>query len=260
MLIDTHAHLDYAEFTPDFLDILDRAQTASVSRIVSIATGLESSRRVIALAKTHPQVFPVIGVHPNNVGEEPDDFLATLRQLVSENKIAALGESGLDYYRMEPGADFDAHKIRQASFFRQQLDLAAEFGLNVVIHQRAAWDDTIAILAEYGNRLRGVFHCFGEDHERLRQVIELGHLVSFTGIATFKNGENMRSAARLLQPGQFMVETDCPYLAPAPFRGKRCEPAHTRLVAETLAEARGETLEAFASHTTATAEAFFRLI
>ncbi len=255
MLIDTHAHLDYPEFVPDFAGILERAQAAGVTRMVSIATGLESSRRVIELSKKHPQIFPVIGVHPNAVDEEPNDFISILRTLASENKIAAIGETGLDYYRNETGEQ----KVRQAVFFREQLDLAAELGLNVVIHQRAAWDDTIAILAEYPKQFRAVFHCFGEDLDRLGQVIDAGHLVSFTGIATFKNGENMRAAARALAPGQFMVETDCPYLAPVPFRGKRCEPAHTRLVAETLAAARGETLETFAIHTTATAESFFKL-
>ena len=257
MLIDTHAHLDYPEFAPDFSGILQRGADSGVTRMVSIATGLDSSRRVIELAAKHPQIFPVIGIHPNNVDEEPDDFLSTLRELAGDHKIAAIGETGLDYYRLDD--DSAAHRARQAIFFRQQLEIAIEFQLNVVIHQRAAWDDTVAILAEYGRQVRGVFHCFGEDLDRLQQVIEMGHLVSFTGIATFKNGDNMRAAARMLQPGQFMVETDCPYLAPVPFRGKRCEPAHTRLVAEVLASARGESLEDFAAHTTQTAERFFRL-
>ena len=259
MLIDTHAHLDYPEFEPDFAEILQRATNSGVTRMVSIATGLASSHKVIKLAKTYSPIFPVVGVHPNNVDEEPDDFIASLQAIIQENNVAAIGETGLDYYRMEAGENFAVNKARQASFFRQQLELAADFGLNVVIHQRAAWDDTISILAEYGSRIKAVFHCFGEDIARLRQVIDMGHLVSFTGIATFKNGENMRSAARILVPGQFMVETDCPYLAPVPFRGKRCEPAHTRLVAEVLAQARGETLETFAAHTTATAESFFRI-
>ncbi len=255
MLIDTHAHLDYPEFESVFSQILARAAESGVTRMVSIATGLASSRAVIELSKKHSQIFPVIGVHPNAVEEEPEDFLATLRTLASENKIAAIGETGLDYYRHET----DATKSRQANFFRQQLELAAEFHLNVVIHQRAAWDDTVAILTEFGSEIRVVFHCFGEDLDRLREVIDMGHLVSFTGIATFKNGDNMRAAARTLAPGQFMVETDCPYLAPVPFRGKRCEPAHTRLISETLASTRGETLETFAKHTTVTAESFFKL-
>ena len=255
MIVDTHAHLDYSEFAPDFAEILQRAAEANVTRMVTIATGLESSRRSLELASKFPQISAVIGVHPNNVDEEPDDFQSSLREMARTHRVAAIGETGLDYYRNET----DAQKARQARFFRAQLEIAAEFHLNVVIHQRAAWDDTIAILAEYGSRVRGVFHCFGEDLDRLKQVIDMGHLVSFTGIATFKNGENMRAAARALQPGEFMVETDCPYLAPVPFRGKRCEPAHTRLVAETLAAARGESLETFAAHTTATAESFFQL-
>ena len=255
MLIDTHAHLDYPEFAADFLGILERAADAGVTRMVSIATGLESSRNTLELASKFPQISAVVGVHPNNADEEPDDFQSSLRELCRAHRVAAIGETGLDYYRNET----DEQKARQARFFRAQLEIAAEFHLNVVVHQRAAWDDTLAILSEYAGQFRAVLHCFGEDLDRLRQVIDMGHLVSFTGIATFKNGGNMRDAAAALQPGQFMVETDCPYLAPVPFRGKRCEPAHTRLVAETLAAARGETLETFAKHTTATAESFFQL-
>lgn len=260
MLIDTHAHLDYPDFVEDFDGVLARAREAGVTRSISIATGLESSRRVIALAAKYEPIYAVVGVHPNNVEEESDDFLEELREIAQRSPIAAIGEIGLDYYRLaEDAEEAEANKKRQATFFRRQLDLAVEEGLNVVIHQRAAWEDTVSVLSEYTGKVRGVFHCFGESVERAREVIALGHLVSFTGIATFKNGENVRSVARSLAVGEMMVETDCPYLAPVPFRGKRCEPAHTRLVAEAVAAARGETLEVLAKHTTETAESFFNL-
>ena len=142
--------------------------------------------------------------------------------------------------------------------FEQQLDLAAELGLNIVIHQRDAWDDTLEIIRPYFGKLRGVFHCFGGTREQADEVLALGHLVSFTGIVTFKNGTSVREVAAQLPLGDFMVETDCPYLAPVPFRGKRCEPAHTRLVAESIAAARGITLDELARATTQTAEGFFR--
>jgi TatD DNase family protein len=152
-----------------------------------------------------------------------------------------------------------AVKDKQASIFQQQLDLAVELKLNVVIHQRDAWDDTLEVLRDYGRQVSGVFHCFGGTKEQAEEVIRLGHLVSFTGIVTFKNGASVREVAAGLSLGEFMVETDCPYLAPTPFRGKRCEPAHTRLVAESIAAARGISLEEVARATTQTAEDFFRL-
>ena len=151
-----------------------------------------------------------------------------------------------------------AYKSRQGSLFQQQLDLAVELGLNVVIHQRDAWEDTLEMMRPYSGKLRGVFHCFGGSLEQANEVVDLGHLVSFTGIVTFKNGAAVRDVAAQIPPWKFMVETDCPYLAPVPFRGKRCEPAHTRIVAETIAAARGVSLKEVAEMTTQTAQEFFR--
>src|ERR1700692_4742969 len=151
-----------------------------------------------------------------------------------------------------------AYKSRQASLFQQQLDLAVELGLNLVIHQRDAWDDTLEIMRPYSGKLRGVFHCFGGSLDKANEGIALEYLVSFTGIVTFKNGAAVRDVAAQIPLWKFMVETDCPYLAPVPFRGKRCEPAHTRIVAETIASARQVPLEEIAEATTETAEKFFR--
>jgi TatD DNase family protein len=160
--------------------------------------------------------------------------------------------------QIEAGIHDGAYKSKQASLFQQQLDLAAELGLNVVIHQRDAWDDTLEIMKPYTGKVRGVFHCFGGSLEQANTVIDLDHLVSFTGIVTFKNGVAVREVAAQIPLWKFMVETDCPYLAPVPFRGKRCEPAHTRIVAETIATARRVTVEEVAEATTETAEKFFR--
>jgi TatD DNase family protein len=151
-----------------------------------------------------------------------------------------------------------AYKSKQASLFQQQLDLAVELGLNVVIHQRDAWEDTLKIMQPYSGKLRGVFHCFGGSLEQANEVLGLDHLVSFTGILTFKNGAAVREVAAQIPLWNFMVETDCPYLAPVPFRGKRCEPAYTRIVAETIATAREVSLQEVAEATTETAERFFR--
>ena len=259
MLVDTHAHLDYEEFAADFDAMLDRARTAGVERIITIGTSAESSRRAVALADAHPMVHAVVGVHPTTVDEATDSDYAALRELAARPRVAAIGETGLDYHRLpENPGDAAGIKVRQAASFRRQLDLAADLGLNVVIHQRDAWEDTLAILADYTGRLRGVFHCFGGTPAQAAEVMAMGHLVSFTGIVTFKNGATVRETAASVPSDRFMVETDCPYLAPVPFRGKRCEPAHTRETASIVAQVRGQTLEELAAQTTATAEGFFR--
>ena len=283
-LIETHAHLDYPDFASDLQDVLRRATEAGVARIITIATSVESSRRAIDLAEKHSNVYAVIGVHPTYAEEAEEDVITPLRELAKRRRVVGIGETGLDYHHLpsveaakeknvqvfarafqgeteeeiEASIQDGAYKSRQASLFQQQLDLAAELGLNVVIHQRDAWDDTLEILKPYTEKLRGVFHCFGGSLEQANQVIDLDHLVSFTGIVTFKNGVAVRDVAAQIPLWKFMVETDCPYLAPVPFRGKRCEPAHTRIVAETIAAARGIRLEEVGEATTETAEKFFR--
>jgi TatD DNase family protein len=284
MLVETHAHLDYPDFANDFDDVLRRATEAGVTRILTIGTSIESSRRAIALAEKYPNIFAVIGVHPTYAEEAPDDVITPLRELAKSPRVVALGETGLDYHSLpsreaakdkkvqvfanalqgETEEQIDAsiadgaHKSKQAMLFEQQLDLAVELGLNVVIHQRDAWDDTLGIMQSYTDKLRGVFHCFGGTREQAEEVIALNHLVSFTGIVTFKNGATVREVAAQIPLWKFMVETDCPYLAPVPFRGKRCEPAYTRLVAESIAAARGIPLQEVAEATTETAERFFK--
>lgn len=259
MLIDTHAHLDYEAFAPDFEAVLQRAVDAGIDRIVTIGTSIESSRRAVELAERHPMIYAVIGLHPTAAGEAPADAATALRELAGHPRVAAIGETGLDYHRLPGGEADEAYRRAQAAWFELQLDVAAEHRLNVVIHQRDAWEDTLAILRLYAGRLRGVFHCFGGTPAQAAEVIALGGLVSFTGIATFKNGAAVRETAASVPADGYMVETDCPYLAPVPHRGKRCEPAYTREVAVAVAAARGITLEALAQETAATAERFFRL-
>jgi TatD DNase family protein len=264
MLTETHAHLDYPEFQPDFEEVLRRAEEAGVTRILSIGTSIESSGRAIRLAESDGRIFAVAGVHPTTVEEAGEDVRGELLELARHPRVVAIGEAGLDYHRLpsqggEPAAMPDEeYKGAQARLFRQQLEVAAELGLNVVIHQRDAWEDTLEILREYTGRVRGVYHCFGNSFEHAEEVIRLGHMVSFTGIVTFKNAPLVHDCARRIGAGHFMVETDCPYLAPAPYRGKRCEPAYTRLVAERIAQLRGTTVEEVAARTTENADEFFR--
>jgi TatD DNase family protein len=283
MLIDTHAHLDFPDFANDLQDVLRRAEQADVTRIITIGTSIESSRRAIELAEKYPSVYAAIGVHPSYAQESEDDVITPLRELAKNPRVVAIGETGLDYHRLpsenvarekqvqvmtalrsETDEEIEAQirdgacKSKQASLFQQQLDLAVELGLNLVIHQRDAWEDTLDVLRAYTGKVRGVFHCFGGTLDQASEVLGLDHLVSFTGIVTFKNGAAVRQVAAEIPLWKFMVETDCPYLAPAPYRGKRCEPAYTRITAETIAAARGITLDEIAEATTETADQFFR--
>lgn len=281
MLIDTHVHLDYSDFDPDRPEVLSRAAERGVTEMISIGTRLDSSAKAVELAENFPNVWATVGIHPTEADSASDSFVDELRRLAQSPRVVAIGEIGLDYHRLpsasmqNPFADMfasevaqdpsqfaakmadDAYKNQQAVIFRQQLDLAVELELNVVIHQRDAWADTLKILEEYQGQVRGVFHCFGGTLEQARQVLAMGHLVSFTGIVTFKNARQVQETAAGLASGEFMVETDCPYLAPVPYRGKRCEPAYTREVAEKIAELRGESWESIAQQTTETARMFF---
>ncbi len=256
MLTDTHAHLDYPEFQADLPGVLARAEAAGVTRLVCIGTGIESSRAAIDIAEKRTQVFAVAGVHPNHVPEERPDFLSTLRELATNRHVVAIGETGLDYFRL--AQDNFAARIAQAAAFRAQLDLAVQLGKPVIIHERAAWEDTLTILREYTGRVRAVFHCFGKSPDHAREVLALGHLVSFTGIVTFKNAPDAQASAASVPLDSLMVETDCPYLAPVPHRGKKCEPAFVRHTAEHIAALRGISLEELAAATEATADRFFR--
>jgi TatD DNase family protein len=256
VLTDTHAHLDYPEFQSDFPSVLARAEAAGVKRLISIGTGLDSSRAVAALAEKFPQVWAGAGVHPNHVPDERPDFIPVLREIAQQPRIVAIGETGLDYFRLKK--DDTAGRAAQAAAFRAQLDLAAELGKPIVIHEREAWDDTLAILREYTGRVRAVFHCFGKSPAHAAEVLALGHLVSFTGIVTFKNAPDAQASAAAVPLDSFMVETDCPYLAPVPHRGKKCEPAFVRHTAEHIAALRGISLEELSAATEATAERFFK--
>jgi TatD DNase family protein len=256
---DTHAHLDYSDFAQDLNDVIARAQSAEISKIISIGTNLDSSRRAVQLAERFPNVYAVVGWHPSEAAKAPDDFRPALRELARHSKVAAIGETGLDYHRLPDGESARAqYKRRQAALFEQQLEVAAEFGLNCVIHQREAFEDTLAQLKPFAQRVRGVFHCFGESTERMKRVLEIGSLVSFTGIVTFKNGQNVRETVAATPPGKFMLETDCPYLAPVPYRGKRCEPAYVKEISETVAQVKMCSPEELSAATCRTAGEFFR--
>lgn len=263
IFFDTHAHLDDPVFATDLAETIERATTAGITRIITVGTNLQSSAQAISLAERFAGVFAVVGWHPQEAMEAPEDIRDALRELGRHPKVVAIGETGLDYFRL-PAADSDAGlaeveriKQKQRAVFRQQLEVAAELGLGCVIHERSAFEDTLAILGEFAGRVRGVFHCFVGDPAGLRRVLATGSIVSFTGIATFKNAATVRESLAAVPAGSFMLETDCPYLAPVPFRGKRCEPAHVRELAAVVAQVRGCSLADLSAETCATARDFF---
>jgi len=262
IFFDTHAHLDYPEFQPDFAEMLARAREAGITKIISIATDLDSSRRSLALAEKHEMIYAAVGWHPDNAQAAPNDIRAELRELARHPQCVAIGECGLDYYRLPSSqggnaTDDTAYKQKQAEIFQQQLEVAAETGLNCIIHQRSSFDDLFAQVQPFAQKTRGVFHCFGESVERLQKILDIGWLVSYTGIVTFKNGQNIRDAVAATPLGKFMLETDCPYLAPVPYRGKRCEPAFVKEISESIAQVKNCSLEELSVATCKTAKEFF---
>lgn len=266
MLTDSHCHLASHRFDPEEIPaLIERARQAGVTRMVSLVTGLDDLHANLAIAAAHPEVSICIGIHPCNVHEAPDDVIEQLRHHLSDPRVCGIGETGLDYYHPAPeGWDEDSFRQRQRELLEAHFQLASDAGLNVVIHTRdtsgnASFQDALDIYRRHADRMRAVFHCFIGTEESARQVIALGGLVSFGGVATFKNATDVLATAIALPAGSFMLETDSPYLAPVPFRGKRNEPSYVRHVAEHLAASRDEPLERLVSETSTAASRFFRL-
>lgn len=263
MLIDTHAHMTDPGLAAEAGAVLERARAAGVSLVITIGITPASSRQGIEMAGAHESLFATPGLHPTSVAKvagDGGDWLDDLRRQAALPKVVAIGEIGLDnYHPPRGGLTASAWHRLQVDCFEAQLDLAAGLGMNVVIHQRGdCFDEVCAILKPWAGRVRAVFHCFSQPWELAAPLIDDGHLISFTGIATFKNAAELHDTCRRAPAGSFMVETDAPYLTPVPHRGKRCEPAHTRLTAAHIAALRGESLEQLAAHTSAAALAFFR--
>ena len=278
IFFDTHAHLDYPEYEKDFSEVLVRAQNAGITKIISIGTSLDSSRRAIALAEKFPAIYAAVGWHPGEALTAPQDLRPALRELARHPKVVAIGETGLDYYRLPssqgrasvpasrlvsslapPNAEDLHYKKRQAEIFQQQLEVAAEFNLNAVIHQRASFDDTLAQLKPFAGKVRGVFHCFTESMEVARAALDLGFHISFSGILTFKTAAALREVARYVPLDRCLIETDSPYLAPVPHRGKTNTPAWVPHVAQLIAELKGVSAATVADATHFTFEQLFRV-
>jgi TatD DNase family protein len=253
ILVDTHAHLDDARFEADLDHVISRALHAQVQAIITIGADLDSSRAAIALAEQYPQIYAAVGIHPHEAARVTDDDLKELARLSEHPKVVAIGEIGLDFYRNLSPRD------SQRDVFTAQLRLAMDKGKPVVIHDRDAHAETLAILTELAQDWRGVLHCFSGGYEMAIEALELGFDLSFAGPVTFKNARNLHALVPRLPLERLLIETDCPWLAPHPHRGKRNEPAHVGLVAAKIAELHSVPLEHVAAITTTNAEQLFGL-
>ena len=264
MITDSHCHLASHKFSQEELpEIINRAKENEISRMVTLATNLEDCSANLDIADTFPEVFACIGIHPCDVHQTDDDYLEKIEQYSRHPRCVAIGETGLDYFHPAPEGwtEKDYHQ-RQQLFLEQHFELAARLGKNIVIHTRdksgnGSLEDSIKIYSQYADEVRAVFHCWPHDLDTASPIFELGGIISFTGVATFKNATHVLDAASKCPEGSFMLETDSPYLAPVPHRGQRNEPAFTRKTAETIALAREESLSQLAAHTHNTANQFF---
>lgn len=253
MLIDTHCHLDFPDFEAERDAIIERAREAGVAQMVTISTRVKRFDTILAIAERYPNVFCSVGTHPHNADEELDVTADDLVRLSAHPKVVAIGEAGLDYF-------YDnAPRDAQAVGLRRHIAAARTTGLPLVIHSRSADDDMAAILTEESGK--GAFpfllHCFSSGPDLARIGVELGGYVSFSGILTFPKSEELRDIARTVPRDRMIVETDAPYLAPKPFRGKRNEPAYVAHTAEVLAQAIGVSSEQIAEITTENAFRIF---
>lgn len=265
MLIDTHCHLASHRFDPSEVPaLISRAQEAGVARLITLATCLDDLEANLRIAE-HPAVSCCLGIHPCDVHRAPDNAPEIISSHLSDPRVCAVGETGLDYYHPAPeGWSETDYQSRQRWFLRRHFEIAAAARLPLVIHTRdlsgsRSLEDALAIYQDFHRETRAVFHCFIADISQARGILDLGGLVSFGGICTFKSAKPARETATLCPPGCFFLETDAPYLAPVPHRGARNEPSFVRHTADFLAAARGESLEELAQHTTTAAEGFFRL-
>lgn len=252
--IDTHAHLNDSRFSQDQSDVIGRAVHAGVSTIINVGFDLESSRTAVELSQKYTSVYAAVGVHPHDAGQAGPGWVDKIRSMAAEKKVVAIGEIGLDYYYNYSSA------LAQKTVFREQIRLAKELGLPVIVHDRDAHEDVLTILRdEQAWDVGGVFHCFSGNISFARKCLDLGFYVSLAGPVTFKNAGDLKTVATEIPAERLLIETDSPYLAPVPYRGKRNEPAYVVAVADQVSKLRGENIRDFAAKTSENARTLFSL-
>ncbi|RKU16342.1 hydrolase TatD [Candidatus Poribacteria bacterium] len=237
MFIDSHAHIQLSQFNRDRDAVLKRAHKAAVTNILVIGFDVETSRGAVALAEKHSHIYATVGMHPHDAKDMTPDVIKTFRELATHPKVIALGEMGLDYYR-----NLSPRPVQKVAF-EQQLDLAEELRMPIIIHNRDAYMDILPILEARHGTIRGVLHCFTGDVELMHRGLAIGFHIGIGGIVTYKNATDVQAVAQEVPEDRLLIETDCPWLAPQFRRGKRNEPAYVRAVAEKIAGLRGTTIE-----------------
>ncbi len=250
-LIDSHAHVDFPQFHEDRNAVIERAREAGLVTVVNIGTNVSTSRASVRLAERYDLIHATVGIHPHDAETASPEALDQLRALAQQPKVVAIGEIGLDYYR-----DYSPRSAQRRAL-RDQLTLASEVDLPVVIHSRDAHDDVLRILDDWEGT--GVMHTYAAGLERLDQVIAMGFFIGISGPVTYAKADQLRSVVRAAPLDRLLVETDCPYLTPEPHRGERNEPAYVTFVAEAVAQARGDSIEQIADATTENARRLFGL-
>jgi len=254
-LIDTHCHLTFAPLAEDVPGVLERSRQAGVTAWITVGTSLADSRKVVELAGRHENLYASVGIHPHDAKEANDAAMAELKKLARNDRVVAIGETGLDFhYNFSKQPD-------QKQVFAAHLGLAKEVGLPVIVHSRNAFAETLEILDRCGDGLKGVvFHCFSGSADQARQLLERGYYVSFTGVVTFRNAQTAREAAQVVPVDRLMIETDCPYMAPEPVRSQKPnEPALMLHTARFLAELKGLSVDQLARQSAQAAVRFFGL-
>ena len=252
MLFDTHAHMDDRAFREDRDALIAGLPEKGVGLVMNPGCSLESSRNAVALAQKYPHVYAAVGSHPDVADEVNETVLEEYRKLCKLPKVMAIGEIGIDYHYEDIPRDL------QKKAFRMQLELAQEVGLPVIVHERDAHEDGMAIVKEFP-QVTGVFHCYSGSAEMARQLVELGWYIGFTGVLTFKNARKAIETAASIPLDRIVLETDCPYMAPEPFRGRRNDPGYVYRMAEKLAEIRGLSVEEIQAITTENGKRLYRI-
>ena len=253
MIFDTHAHYDSEQFNEDRDELLLSMEELGVGTILNSGASWDSVTEVVELAQEYPFMYAAVGVHPDEVGALNDERFEYMRAQCQKEKVVAIGEIGLDYYW-----DNESHDV-QKKWFIKQLELARELDLPVIIHSRDAAADTLEIMKEYGQGLRGVIHCFSYSIELAREYVKMGYHIGIGGVVTFKNGRKLKEIAAEIPLDRILLETDCPYLAPVPFRGKRNASNYLSYVAQEIAELKGISCEEVVAQTEQNGKALFRI-
>ena len=244
ILIDSHSHLELSDFDDDRNDVIKRAHQQDVKGIITVGTEIDDIKKAVLIANSFPNVFAIIGIHPHNAKDIDDKTYDIIKKLSKDKKVVAIGEIGLDFFRNLSPPDI------QRKSFREQIGLARELNLPIVIHDRDAHAETLRILEEENaSEIGGVFHCFSGDWKMAKKAMDMGFFISFAGNITYKKATNLRDVARKIPKERILVETDAPFLTPVPKKGRN-EPAFVRITADMLAKIRGARLEDIAEITT----------